>query len=71
MLIRPKQVAQRQEANKDGGQKTTPALLRVMTDIKDLNLPNNCKLSYPDENNKMRMELEILPEHDSYWKGAR
>lgn len=51
-------------------QKISAALLRISTDINELNLPKNCKEYFPDPDNVFMFKIIITPELGCY-RGQR
>lgn len=56
-----------EEAKK--GKKKSPALLRVQTDLDELELPNNARVILVDPENIQTFKVSVTPD-GGYWKGA-
>ena len=61
-----------EEEKKDGDGKpaapqVSPGALRIQTDMSDLELPPNCRLTVPEKENLMAFEVSITPD-DGYWR---
>ncbi|XP_075242093.1 nedd8-conjugating enzyme UbcE2M-like [Convolutriloba macropyga] len=50
--------------------KTSPAVLRMMRDQKDLDLPHTCKIDFPNVDDLLNFFVDISPD-DGYYKGGR
>ncbi|CEP00621.1 UBC core domain-containing protein [Plasmodiophora brassicae] len=53
----------------DGKKKKTAAMMRMMGDMQELDLPDNCKLILPNKDDLMRFSISVKPDA-GYWKGA-
>jgi len=61
--------AKKMEQQAKQGKKKSPSLLRVQTDLDELELPNNARLILIDPENIQKFKVSITPDA-GYWKGA-
>ncbi|ODN03950.1 putative protein-conjugating enzyme Ubc12 [Orchesella cincta] len=53
-----------------GQKKSSPAQLRVMKDLNELNLPKTCSTEFPDPDDLLNFKLIICPD-EGFYKGGR
>jgi ubiquitin-conjugating enzyme E2 M len=49
--------------------KRQPGEIRIQKELDELELPQQCKIAFPDPNVLMKFHITITPD-ESYWKGA-
>jgi ubiquitin-conjugating enzyme E2 M len=57
------------EGGENAAKKRQPGEIRIQKELDELELPQQCKISFPDPNVLMKFHITITPD-ESYWKGA-
>ena len=68
-MFKLKGVGRGDSGSVNSGDRKDPGAIRLQSELSDLDLPNQCKIDFPDKNDLMNFRITIRPD-EGFWRNS-